>query len=156
MLFSPKAPTIITVSRANNHKTAKLCLEFPTLGWKKTLPNTLTANTHSRQCMSMPSDTSNPGAHRWEPAGRCSLIRSQACTLPDTLHPNATARTQTSIRSVPCSQNPLQSVPADQGVQVTHTFHSLSSEMRLEIEAVDNLTQKKCSMGMNTYLLGII
>ena len=104
---------------AKSQQTAKLCLEFPIVGWKKTFSNTLIVNTHSQQCISTPPDISNPGAHRWEPAGKCSLIRSQACTLPHTLHPNAMAHTcahtHPSIRSVPNSRNPTWSVPADQG-----------------------------------------
>lgn len=48
------------------------------------------------------------------------------------------------------------SVPAEWGVQVTHTFHSLTSEISLEMEVIDSVTHKRHSMGVNTVIYHVL
>lgn len=115
----------MVVTRAKRHKTAKLCLEFPTVGWKKTFPNTLLVKTHSHFSAFRPRchGTHTQTPQHWESA----VLTEHAW-----------------------------SVPAEWGVQITHTFHSLSSEISLEMEVIDSVTHKRHSMGMNTVIYHVL
>lgn len=54
--------------------------------------------------------------------------------------------------SVPRPQHPTWSVPEEQGGPGYTDFQSLSSEITLELQAADNLTPERQSMGMNTVI----
>lgn len=134
--------------RKQSQKTGRLCLQ--TVGWKKAFYKTLSVNipNSALQCLQTPVTQD----------GRDESLRQVQFNQKTSLHPAMHTvpqchSTHTLCMAVCHHHSTLHTLPLEtRGIQVTQTSHSLSSEINLELQAVDNLTQKRQSMGMNTVI----